>query len=127
MRTYHHAFIPINVLVGVEELATVRYPDEQCTTSAGVNEGLCNLCCSLGCGDDDILVGWKGFFDVGDADMAACEPTQQVSQPRVCEVKEEVREDSLILCCGEDGELGTSVWVSGCRRGQDVRAGDEWG
>ena len=67
------------VLVGVKEPATVRYPDEQCTTSAGVNEGLCNLCCSLGCGDDDNLVGWKGFFDVGEADMVACEPMQQIS------------------------------------------------
>ena len=46
---------------------------------------------------------------------------------RVCEVREEVREDSLVLGGGEDEELGTWVLVSRRRRGQDVGAGDEWG
>ena len=80
VRTYQHISMPINVLVGFEELAMVQYADEQCTASAGLNERLCNLCCSLCCGYDDILLGWKGFFDVGKADMAAHVPTQQVPQ-----------------------------------------------
>jgi hypothetical protein len=78
MRTYQHVSIPVNVLVGVEELATVRYADEQCTAPPGLNGGLCNLCCFLGRGDG-IVVGWKAFFDVGEAGTAAREPTQQVS------------------------------------------------
>jgi len=44
---------------------------------------------------------------------------------RVCEAREDVREDSLVLG-GESDELGTWVLVSG-RRGQDVGTGDEWG
>jgi hypothetical protein len=78
VRTYQHVSIPINVLVGVEELAAVRYANEQCTAPPGLNGGLCNLCCFLGRGDD-IVVGWKAFFDVGEAGTAAREPTQQVS------------------------------------------------
>ena len=78
MRTYQHVSIPIDILVGVEELAAVRYADEQCTALPGLNEGLCNLCCYL-CSGDDIVVGWKAFFDVGEADTATREPTQQVS------------------------------------------------
>jgi hypothetical protein len=53
-------------LVGIEELAAVRYANEQCTASTGLNGGLCNLCCSLGSGDG-IVVGWKDFFDEADA------------------------------------------------------------
>lgn len=78
MRTYQHVSIPINVLVGVEELAAVRYADEQCTASRGLNGGLCNLCRSLDKGDD-IVVGWEAFFDVGETDGTTREPTQQVS------------------------------------------------
>jgi hypothetical protein len=78
VRTYQHVSIPINVLVGVEELAAVRYANEQCTAFPGLDRGLCNLCCSLGSGDD-IVVGWEAFFDVGEADTATREPTQQVS------------------------------------------------
>jgi len=78
VRTYQHVSVPINVLVGVEELAAVRYANKQCTASPGLNGGLCNLCCSLG-SRDDMVVGWKAFFDVGEADTGAREPTQQVS------------------------------------------------
>jgi hypothetical protein len=78
VRTYQHVSIPIDVLVGVEELAAVRYANEQCTASPGLNRGLCNLCCYLSSGDDNV-VGWKAFFDIGEADTAAREPTQQVS------------------------------------------------
>ena len=70
MRTYQHVSIPINVLVGVEELATIRYANEKCTTSSGLNGGLCNMCCYLSSWDDDV-VGWKIFFDAGEADTAA--------------------------------------------------------
>ena len=78
VRTYQHVSIPIDVLVGVEELAAVRYADEQCTGSPGLNGGLCNLCCSLDSGDDNV-VGRKAFFDIGGAGTAAREPTQQFS------------------------------------------------
>jgi hypothetical protein len=54
------------------------YANEQCTAPPGLNRGLCSLCCSLDSGDD-IVVGWKAFFDVGEAGTVACEPTQQVS------------------------------------------------
>lgn len=74
MRTYQHVSIPINVLVRVEELATVRYADEQCTASPGLNGELCNLC--LFPSGDDIVVGWKAFFNVGEADAAARETTE---------------------------------------------------
>ena len=79
MRTYQHVSIPINVLVGVEELAAIRYADEQCTGSPGLNGGLCNLCCSLDSGHDNV-VGWKAFFDIGEAGTSAREPTQHVSK-----------------------------------------------
>jgi hypothetical protein len=52
--------------VSVGELAAVRYANEQCTASPGLNGGLCNLRCSLGSGDG-IVVGWKDFFDEADA------------------------------------------------------------
>jgi hypothetical protein len=74
VRTYQNVSIPINVLVGVEELAAVRYTNEQCTASPGLNGGLCNLCCSLGSGDDHVA-RWKAFFDVGESDTTAREPT----------------------------------------------------
>ena len=91
VRTYQHISIPINILVGVEELAMVRYVDEQCTVSAGLNEGLCNLCCFLGCED-----GRASSMSVRRR-WAAREPTQQVPQ----------------LACmrgkggGQGGQLGT--------------------
>lgn len=78
VRTYQHVPIPVNVLVGVEELAVVRYANEQCTASPGLNGGLSNLSCFLGSGDD-VVVGWKPCFDVGEASTATREPTQQVS------------------------------------------------
>ena len=78
MRTYQHVAIPIDVLVGVEELASVRYANEQCTASPGLNEGSCNVCCSLGSGDD-IVVRCKAHFDVGEADAVACGPMQYAS------------------------------------------------
>ena len=34
VRVYQHVSVPIDVLVGVEELAAVRYANEQCTTSS---------------------------------------------------------------------------------------------
>lgn len=65
----------------VQELATVRYADEQCTSSPILDRGLCNLCDGSFSSevDDVVVVGWKTFFDVGEADTAAREPTQQVS------------------------------------------------
>jgi len=75
--TYQHISIPINIL-GVEELAAVRYADEQSTVLPRLNEGMCNLCCYL-CSGVDIVVRWKAFFNIGEADTATHELTQQVS------------------------------------------------
>jgi len=75
VRTYQYFSISINILMGVEELAVVRYANEQCTGSSGQDGGHCNLCFFL-----SSRVGWKAFFDVGKVDTAAREPTQQVSQ-----------------------------------------------
>jgi hypothetical protein len=36
VRTYQHVSIPIDVLAGVEELAAVRYANEQCAASPGI-------------------------------------------------------------------------------------------
>lgn len=81
VRTNQHISVPINVLVSVEELAVVRDANEQRTTSTGRNGGkLCNLCCCLSNGDDGSVVGGNALFDVGRADTAAGEPTQQTSQ-----------------------------------------------
>ena len=80
MRTYQHVSIPIDVLVGVQELAAVRYANEQCTASPGRRRELCNLCSRPGNGGDSSIVdGGKTFLDVGGADTAAREPTQQPS------------------------------------------------
>lgn len=83
VRTNQHISVPVNVLVSVEELAVVRDANEQCTTSPGRSGGeLCNLCrCCLSNGDDACVVGGgDALFDVGRAETAAGEPTQQTSQ-----------------------------------------------
>jgi hypothetical protein len=70
--------VPINVLGGVEELAEVQYANEQCMVFPRLNGGLCNPCCSLS-SRDEIIVGWTAFFDVGRANTAARESSQQIS------------------------------------------------
>ena len=80
VRTDQHVSVPVNVLVRVEELATVRDANEQCTASPGRRRELCNLCSRPGNGGDSSIVdGGKTFLDVGGADTAAREPTQQSS------------------------------------------------
>ncbi|KAN0119073.1 hypothetical protein V8E52_004520 [Russula decolorans] len=77
LRAYLSAHsVPINVLGGVEELAEVRYANEQCMVLPRLNRGLCNPCCSLS-SRDEIIVGWTAFFDVGGANTAAQCPITQ--------------------------------------------------
>lgn len=81
VHTYQHVSVPVNVLVSVEELAAVRDANEQCTAPPGRSGELCNLCNFLSNGNDTCVVGGgKALFDVGGADTAASEPTQQFSQ-----------------------------------------------
>jgi hypothetical protein len=81
VRTDQHVSVSVNVLVSVEELAVVRDANEQRTASPGWSRELRNLCCRLSNGGDtSVDGGGKAFLDVGGANTAARETTQQFPQ-----------------------------------------------